>query len=118
MPSSLRDHWTTTTSRRGMAFRRRCALHTERPILVVPAGPSARFGRCVAIAWRDDGRTVKGGGFLALRFLAAAEQFHLLGQGCAKERHDHRFPRASPGPQHQCQPKTADWRRTFRTNAA
>jgi nucleotide-binding universal stress UspA family protein len=52
-------------------------FHTERPILVVPAGPSARFGRCVAIAWRDDGRTVKAV-IPALRFLAGAEQFHLL----------------------------------------
>lgn len=52
-------------------------LHTERPILVVPPGPSARFGRCVAVAWRDDGRTVKAV-IPALRFLADAEQFHLL----------------------------------------
>jgi nucleotide-binding universal stress UspA family protein len=52
-------------------------LHTERPVLVVPAGPSARFGRCVAIAWRDDGRTVKTV-IPALRLLAGAEQFHLL----------------------------------------
>jgi hypothetical protein len=52
-------------------------FHTERPILVVPPGPSARFGRCVAVAWRDDGRTVKAV-IPALRFLAGAEQFHLL----------------------------------------
>lgn len=52
-------------------------FHTERPILVVPPGPSAQFGRCVAIAWRDDGRTVKAV-IPALRFLAGAEQFHLL----------------------------------------
>ncbi|MGA3401628.1 MAG: universal stress protein [Acetobacteraceae bacterium] len=52
-------------------------FHTERPILVVPPGPSARFGRCVAIAWRDDGRTVKAV-IPALRCLAGAEQFHLL----------------------------------------
>lgn len=52
-------------------------LHTERPILVVPAGPSARFGRRVAIAWRDDGRTVKAV-IPALRFLAGAEQIDLL----------------------------------------
>jgi nucleotide-binding universal stress UspA family protein len=52
-------------------------FRTERPILVVPPGPSARFGRCVAVAWRDDGRTVKAL-IPALRFLAGAEQFHLL----------------------------------------
>lgn len=52
-------------------------FHTDRPILVVPAGPSARFGRCVAIAWRDDGRAVKAV-MPALRFLAGAEQVHLL----------------------------------------
>jgi nucleotide-binding universal stress UspA family protein len=52
-------------------------LRTERPILVVPAGPSAPFGRCVAIAWRDDGRTVKAV-IPALRLLAGAEQVHLL----------------------------------------
>ena len=52
-------------------------FRTERPILVVPPEPSARFGRCVAVAWRDDGRAVK---VLipALRFLSGAEQFHLL----------------------------------------
>jgi nucleotide-binding universal stress UspA family protein len=52
-------------------------FRTERPILVVPAGPSAPFGRCVAIAWREDGRTVKAV-IPALRFLAGAEQVHLL----------------------------------------
>jgi nucleotide-binding universal stress UspA family protein len=52
-------------------------FHTERPVLIVPAGPSARFGRCVAIAWRDDGRTVKAV-IPALRLLAGAEQVHLL----------------------------------------
>ena len=52
-------------------------FRTERPILVVPAGPSAPFGRCVAIAWREDSRTVKAV-IPALRFLAGAEQVHLL----------------------------------------
>jgi nucleotide-binding universal stress UspA family protein len=52
-------------------------FRTERPILVVPPGPSARFGRCVAIAWRDDSRTVKAV-IPALRFLTGAEQVHLL----------------------------------------
>ncbi len=52
-------------------------FHTERPILVVPAVQSARFGRCAAIAWRDDDRAVKAV-MPALRFLADAEQVHLL----------------------------------------
>jgi len=52
-------------------------FRTERPILVVPPGPSAPFGRRVAVAWRDDGRTVKTL-LPALRFLSGAEQFHLL----------------------------------------
>ena len=52
-------------------------FRTERPILVVPPGPSVPFGRCVAIAWRDDGRAIKAA-MPALRFLAGAEQVHLL----------------------------------------
>jgi nucleotide-binding universal stress UspA family protein len=56
---------------------RAALFRTERPILVVPPGPSARFGRSVAVAWRDDGRTVKAL-IPALRFLSGAEQFHLL----------------------------------------
>jgi nucleotide-binding universal stress UspA family protein len=56
---------------------RAALFHTERPILVVPTGPSAPFGHCVAIAWRDDGRTVKAV-IPALRLLAVAEQVHLL----------------------------------------
>ena len=52
-------------------------FHTERPILVVPPGPSARFGRCVAFGWRDDSRTVKAV-IPALRLLAGTESVHLL----------------------------------------
>jgi nucleotide-binding universal stress UspA family protein len=52
-------------------------LHTERPVLVVPAAGSAQFGRRVAIAWRDDGRAVKAV-IPALRLLAGAEQIHVL----------------------------------------
>lgn len=29
-------------------------MDTDRPVLVVPPGHAAPFGRCVAIAWRDD----------------------------------------------------------------
>ncbi len=56
---------------------RAALLHTDRPILVVPPGPSAPFGRSVAIAWRDDSRTAKAV-IPALRFMARAEQVHLL----------------------------------------
>jgi nucleotide-binding universal stress UspA family protein len=79
-------------------------LHTERPVLVVPEArvvgtvpeahaaqtvpqaraaetapndKSARLGRCVAIAWRDDSRTAKAV-IPALRLLGSAEQVHLL----------------------------------------
>jgi nucleotide-binding universal stress UspA family protein len=52
-------------------------FHTERPVLVVPAGGSASFGRAVAIAWRDDKRAVKAV-VPVLRFLARAGQVHLL----------------------------------------
>ena len=52
-------------------------FRTERPVLVVPAGKSAPFGRRVAIAWRDDIRTAKAL-IPALRLLGDAEQVHLL----------------------------------------
>ena len=52
-------------------------FHTERPLLVVPNVKSARFGRCVAIAWRDDSRTAKAV-IPALRVLGGAAQVHLL----------------------------------------
>jgi nucleotide-binding universal stress UspA family protein len=56
---------------------RTALLHTGRPVLVVPPGPPTPFGRRVAIAWRDDGRTVKAV-LPALRYLAGAERMHLL----------------------------------------
>jgi nucleotide-binding universal stress UspA family protein len=52
-------------------------FHTERPVLVVPKGRSAAFGRRVAIAWRDDARTAKAI-IPALRLLGSAEQVFLL----------------------------------------
>jgi nucleotide-binding universal stress UspA family protein len=51
---------------------------TDRPVLVVP--PKARagpFGRRIAIAWRDDGRTIKAV-LSALRCAARAEEIHVL----------------------------------------
>jgi nucleotide-binding universal stress UspA family protein len=58
------------------------ALHaalfgTGRPVLVVPAKPFDRFGRRVAIAWRDDERTTKAV-LAGLRCLSQAEQVFLL----------------------------------------
>lgn len=51
---------------------------TERPVLMVPSdGPPDVFGRRVAIAWRDDARTLKAL-VPALRLFAGAEQVHLV----------------------------------------
>ena len=61
----------------------RWAIHaalfeTDRPILVVPPErPPTPFGRRVAIAWRDDPRTVKAV-LASLRCLARAEHVHVL----------------------------------------
>lgn len=61
----------------------RQALHaslfdTGRPVLLVPPdGRADRFGRSVAIAWRDDRRTLKAV-LAALRWLGAAERVHVL----------------------------------------
>jgi nucleotide-binding universal stress UspA family protein len=51
---------------------------TDRPVLVIPpGGPPVSFGRRVAIAWRDDPRTIRAV-LAAVRFLAAAERVHVL----------------------------------------
>jgi nucleotide-binding universal stress UspA family protein len=51
---------------------------SDRPVLVVPPEqPPAQFGRCVAIAWRDDNRTIKSV-LAALRWLPQAERIHVL----------------------------------------
>ena len=50
---------------------------TDRPVLVVPPGPVASFGRRVAIAWRDDRRAIRSV-LSALRLLAGAEEIHVL----------------------------------------
>ncbi len=51
---------------------------TERPVLVVPPDVSpAPFGQNVAIAWRDDGRTIKAV-LAALRCLRQAQTIHVL----------------------------------------
>lgn len=50
---------------------------TDRPVLLVPPGATAPFGRTIAIAWRDDGRAVKAV-LAALRLLSSAAQVHVL----------------------------------------
>lgn len=51
---------------------------TDRPVLVVPPEkPPQSFGRCIAIAWRDDGRTIKAV-LSALRCVAKAKEIHVL----------------------------------------
>jgi nucleotide-binding universal stress UspA family protein len=52
-------------------------FRTERPVLVVPPGRVAAFGKRVAIAWRDDIRAAKAV-LPALRCLGRAEQVHVL----------------------------------------
>jgi nucleotide-binding universal stress UspA family protein len=61
----------------------RLALHaalfdTDRPVMVVPPEvPPAPFGRKIAIAWRDDGRTIKAV-LSALRLVGQAQQVDVL----------------------------------------
>ena len=60
-----------------MEFRA-ALFRTERPVLIVPPhGGAAAFGRRVAIAWRDDARTVKAL-MPALKLLSGADEVHLL----------------------------------------
>jgi nucleotide-binding universal stress UspA family protein len=55
---------------------------TDRPILMVPSGPALPgnhlvFGRCIAIAWRDEKQALRAV-LPALRWLAGAQQVHVL----------------------------------------
>jgi nucleotide-binding universal stress UspA family protein len=50
---------------------------TDRPVLMVPPGSGADFGRRIAIAWRDEKRTVSAV-IPALRWLSGAEHVHVL----------------------------------------
>ena len=52
-------------------------FETDRPVLVAPPEPVATMGRRVAIAWRDDPRTIKSV-LASLRLLSGAEEVHLL----------------------------------------
>jgi nucleotide-binding universal stress UspA family protein len=56
---------------------RAALLRSERPVLVIPRGQTATFGRNVAIAWRDDGRVVKAV-IPVLRLLSSAAEVHVL----------------------------------------
>ena len=50
---------------------------TDRPVLMVPPGWDEAFGRCVAIAWRDEKQATRAI-IPALRCLAAAGRVHVL----------------------------------------
>lgn len=53
-------------------------FETGRPVLVVPPEPPFQpFGRRIAIAWRDDGRTIQAV-LSVLRWAGRAEQIHIL----------------------------------------
>jgi len=50
---------------------------TGRPILMMPPNVPAMFGRCVAIAWRDDKQTARAV-LPALRCLESADEVHVI----------------------------------------
>ena len=50
---------------------------TDRPVLLVPPRVATSFGQTVAIAWREDKRTVRAV-LAALRLLTRAQQVHVL----------------------------------------
>jgi hypothetical protein len=50
---------------------------TDRPVLMVPPRVGGGFGHCVAIAWRDEKQAARAV-VPALRWLAGAEQVHVL----------------------------------------
>ena len=56
---------------------RAALLGTDRPVLMVPEGTPATFGRRVAIAWRDDKRAAAAV-LAALRCIAGAEKVDVL----------------------------------------
>jgi nucleotide-binding universal stress UspA family protein len=56
---------------------RAALLGTDRPVLMMPSDAGTSFGARVAIAWRDEKRTVRAV-IPALRWLASAEQVHVL----------------------------------------
>ena len=52
-------------------------FETDRPVLIVPPGPAAPFGRHIAIAWRDDPHATRAV-LSALRLARHAADIHLL----------------------------------------
>jgi nucleotide-binding universal stress UspA family protein len=65
------DHGTTWQALPAALFE------TDRPVLVVPPGPPATFGRRVAIAWRDDPHATRAV-LSALRYARPGASVHLL----------------------------------------
>jgi nucleotide-binding universal stress UspA family protein len=63
-------------------------FETDRPVLVVPSRPDAQFGRRIAVAWRDDDRTI-GAVLAAIRCLGHVEHLFMLSgqrEGAARPR--------------------------------
>jgi nucleotide-binding universal stress UspA family protein len=61
---------------------------TDRPVLVVPSRPAAQFGRRIAVAWRDDDRTIRAV-LAAIRCLGHVEHLFMLSgqrEGAARPR--------------------------------
>jgi nucleotide-binding universal stress UspA family protein len=52
-------------------------FETDRPVLVVPSRPSPDFGRRIAVAWRDDDRTIRAV-LAAMRCLGHVERLFML----------------------------------------
>ncbi len=63
--------------RLGRQAFRAALFGTDRPVLMVPPRVTVVFGRCVAVAWRDEKRAVRAV-IPALRCLTTAEQVHVL----------------------------------------
>ena len=63
--------------RPGRQAFRAALFGTDRPVLMVPPRSITPFGRCVAIAWRNEKTAVRAV-IPALRCLAAAERVHVL----------------------------------------
>jgi len=69
-----RHYWTSSQAILAALFA------TDRPVLVAPPGCDKNFGRRIAIAWRDDNRTI-GAVLAGMRCLARVERvFVLAGQ--------------------------------------
>jgi len=52
-------------------------FETDCPVLVIPPGVATNFGRCIAIAWRDDPHATRAV-LSALRYAGQAASVHLL----------------------------------------